>query len=59
MRSCDMCLAGYKTGAGGVAYVGVWGYNNNHYYQPAYVFPAQLGNGNAKYVAEAVSSFAF
>jgi hypothetical protein len=38
-----------------VAYVGVWGYNNNHYYQPAFVFPGNLGNGHAKYVWEAVS----
>lgn len=35
--------------------MGVFGYNNNHYYQPAYVFTAQLGSGNAKYTAEAVS----
>jgi hypothetical protein len=37
-----------------VAYVGAWGYNN-HYYQPAFVFPGNLGNGHAKYVWEAVS----
>lgn len=48
---CVCCHAGYGS-AGGVAYVGVWGntYNGGHYYQPAFVFPAQLGNGYPKYV---------
>lgn len=41
-------------GAGGIAYVGVFGQYNN-YYQPAFIFPAQLGNGYAKYVWEAIS----
>jgi hypothetical protein len=36
------------------AAVGVFG-NSNHFYQPAFVFPKQLGNGYAKYVWEAVS----
>jgi hypothetical protein len=41
--------------AGGVAYVGVFpktGANYGNYYQPAFVFPAQLGNGYPKYVWE-------
>jgi hypothetical protein len=42
----------YGGGAGGVAYVGVFG---NSYYSPCYVFTAQLGNGHPKYVAEVVS----
>ena len=42
----------FGAGAGGVAYVGGFA---NSYYSPAYVFPAQLGNGVAKNVAEAVS----
>ena len=42
----------YGAGAGGVAYVGVFG---NPYYQPAFVFPAQLGSGYPKYVWEAAS----
>lgn len=40
--------------AGGVAYLNVWG-SSNHYYQPAYVFPDQLGGGYPKYLWEAVS----
>ncbi|GBF87613.1 hypothetical protein Rsub_00324 [Raphidocelis subcapitata] len=45
---------GAKTGAktGGVAYVNTFG---SAYYEPAYVFPAQLSNGAPKYVAEATS----
>ncbi|KAI8464004.1 MAG: hypothetical protein J3K34DRAFT_462145 [Monoraphidium minutum] len=39
-------------GAGGVAYVGVFGRPE---YMPAFVFPKQLGNGYPKYVAEAIS----
>ena len=39
-------------GAGGIAYVGVFGYN---YDQPAFVFPAQLGGGDPQYVWEAIS----
>lgn len=39
--------------AGGVAYVGVWGYSNMQYYQPALVYYDNLGNGNPTYVSEA------
>ena len=42
----------YGTGAGGVAYVGSFSWNSD---TPAYVFPAQLGSGWPKYVAEAAS----
>jgi hypothetical protein len=45
ITTCCLLLAGA---------VGVFG-NSNHYYQPAFVFPAQLGSGYAKYVWEAVS----
>ncbi len=44
----------FGSGAGGVAYVGVFS-RPDLYYQPAYVFTAQLGNGFPKYVWEAVS----
>lgn len=44
-RLCSSC--------GGVAYVGV--FNGSSYYQPAWVFFDALGNGHAKYVAEAIS----
>jgi hypothetical protein len=46
--------AGYGQQAGGVAYLGVAGMTSK-YYQPALVFPAQLGNGAPKFVAEAAS----
>ena len=39
-------------GAGGVAYLGSFSWNSD---TPAFVFPAQLGNGYPKYVAEAAS----
>jgi hypothetical protein len=42
----------YGASAGGVAYVGVFG---AAFYEGAFVFPAQLGNGAVKYVAEAIS----
>jgi hypothetical protein len=43
-------------GAGGVAYVGVWGRSNYHtYYSPALVYYDNLGNGNVHYTAEAAS----
>ncbi len=42
-------------GAGGVAYVGVWGRSNYTYYQPALVYYNRLGNGAASYMAEAGS----
>ncbi|WP_100644392.1 zinc-dependent metalloprotease family protein [Alteromonas facilis] len=42
-------------GAGGVAYVGVWGRSNYTYYQPALVYYNRLGSGNAGYMAEAGS----
>ncbi len=42
-------------GAGGVAYVGVWGYSNYTYYQPALVYFNRLGGGYPHYVAEAAS----
>ncbi len=42
----------YGAGAGGVAYIGSFSWNSD---TPAFVFPAQLGNGWPKYVAEAVS----
>lgn len=42
----------YGSGAGGVAYLNSFSWNSD---TPAFVFPAQLGNGFPKYVAEAVS----
>jgi PKD repeat protein len=39
-------------GAGGVAYLGSFNWSSD---TPAFVFPKELGNGNAKYVGEAVS----
>lgn len=42
----------YGSSAGGVAYVGSFSWNTD---TPAFVFPAQLGNGWPKYVAEAIS----
>ncbi|HWB05582.1 MAG TPA: PKD domain-containing protein [Verrucomicrobiales bacterium] len=52
-----VCIGGssytwYGGGAGGVAYLGSFNWNTD---SPAFVFPAQLGNGNPKYVAEAAS----
>jgi PKD repeat protein len=42
----------YGAGAGGVAYLNSFSWNSD---TPAFVFPAQLGNGFPKYVAEAAS----
>ena len=43
-------------GAGGVAYVGVWGYSNySSRYSPALVYYNNLGNGRADYVSEAAT----
>ena len=42
----------YGAGAGGVAYIGSFSWNSD---TPTFVFPAQLGNGWPKYVAEAAS----
>ena len=43
-------------GAGGVAYVGVWGLSNySTYYSPALVYFNRLGGGRADYVTEAAS----
>ncbi|MBD1581106.1 zinc-dependent metalloprotease family protein [Pseudoalteromonas sp. S16_S37] len=42
-------------GAGGVAYVNVWGRSNYAYYQPAFVYYNRLGSGFAPYMAEAGS----
>ena len=52
-----VCIGGssydwYGSGAGGVAYVGSF---NNGTDTPCFVFPGNLGNGNEKYVAEAIS----
>jgi PKD repeat protein len=52
-----ICIGGssldwYGSGVGGIAYVGSFTWNTD---SPAFVFPAQLGAGNAKYVAEAAS----
>ncbi|NRB40264.1 MAG: tandem-95 repeat protein [Pseudomonadales bacterium] len=44
----------YK-GAGGVAYVGVWGLSYYEYYSPALVYYNKLGNGSPAYMAEASS----
>ena len=40
--------------AGGVAYVGVWGYSNYEYYQPALVYYDQLAS-SPTYISEAAS----
>ncbi|MFP6758052.1 MAG: cadherin-like domain-containing protein, partial [Alphaproteobacteria bacterium] len=40
-------------GYGGVAYVGVWGYSNMQYYQPALVYFDNLGSGYPPFVSEA------
>jgi hypothetical protein len=42
----------YGAPAAGIAYVGAFGYD---FYQPAYVFPAQLGGGSPKPTADAIS----
>ncbi|MCO8121067.1 M12 family metallo-peptidase [Stieleria sp. TO1_6] len=42
----------WGSAAGGVAYVGSFNWS---YDSPAFVFEAQLGNGNEKYTAEAIS----
>lgn len=45
-----------SNGAGGVAYVGVFGFSNYHsYYSPALVYFDNLGGGGETYVAEASS----
>lgn len=52
-----VCIGGssydwFGQGAGGVSYVGCFNWSSD---TPNFVFPAQLGNGNEKYTAEAVS----
>ena len=47
-----ICTGGVAQGAGGVAYIGSLAWPTS---TPCFVFPAQLGNGEAKYTAEAVS----
>lgn len=52
-----VCIGGssydwFKQGAGGVAYLGSYDWNTD---TPCYVFTAQLGTGNEKFSAEAVS----
>lgn len=52
-----VCIGGssydwYGAGAGGVAYLNSFSWNSD---TPCFVFTAQLGNGNAKYTAEATS----
>ena len=52
-----VCIGGssydwYGAGAGGVAYLNSFTWNSD---TPCFVFTAQLGNGNAKYTAEATS----
>lgn len=52
-----VCIGGssydwYATGAGGVAYLNSFSWNSD---TPCFVFTAQLGNGAAKYTAEAAS----
>ena len=42
-------------GAGGVAYVGVFGFAYLSYYSPALIYANRLGGGREDYVAEAVS----
>jgi PKD repeat protein len=42
----------YNTGAGGVAYIGAFSWSSD---TPCFVFSAQLGGGNEKYTAEAVT----
>jgi hypothetical protein len=51
-----VCIGGDGTGpgfssSGGVAYVGVFGLSNNYYYQPAFVFPKNLGPGEQQLLA--------
>ncbi len=47
-------LTSSPCGCGGVAYVGVFNYTSETY-KPAWVFFDNLGSGNEKYVAEAIS----
>ena len=42
----------YGAPAGGIAYMGTFGYS---FYQPCYVFPAQLGSGSPKATSDAIS----
>ncbi len=44
----------YNCSCGGVAYIGIFD-ETTDYYKPALVFYDALGNGNEKYVAEAIS----
>ncbi|MFO1439283.1 MAG: PKD domain-containing protein [Verrucomicrobiaceae bacterium] len=46
------CFDWYGASAGGVAYLNSFTWNSD---TPCFVFTAQLGNGNAKYTAEATS----
>lgn len=50
-------ISSYFGSYGGIAYVGVYDStgSNHSYYQPALVFPENLGSGWPKYVAEAAS----
>lgn len=50
-------ISSYFGSYGGIAYVGVYDSTgaNHSYYQPALVFPENLGSGWPKYVAEAAS----
>ncbi len=52
-----VCIGGssndwFKSSAGGVAYVGSFNWNTD---TPCFIFPVQLGTGNEKYTAEAIS----
>lgn len=47
-------LTSSPCGCGGIAYVGVYNYTSE-VYKPAWVYFDNLGNGNEKYVAEAIS----
>jgi hypothetical protein len=55
-QTLRVCIGGsyslwYGSSAGGVAYIGSWSWSNN----AVWVFPDNLGGGNPKYEAEAIS----
>ena len=54
VRACigGSCYDWYAASAGGVSYLGDFNWNTD---TPCFIFPAQLGGGYPKYVAEAVS----
>jgi hypothetical protein len=51
-RLSNLCCTGYGGGAGGIAYLGIFG---DPRYATAFVFPKNLGPDYPKFIAEAAS----